>query len=149
MLILGIDPGLGCTGWGVIAKAGNRLSHVANGQVRTDPARPLAERLLTLDRELADVVAREHGNIHRSGDLNAAALMRLFERCDAIRQPARFALALLACECDARGRLGLEDRDYPPRARLQAALDQASALAGERVIPPALRVPPSPPPAMQ
>lgn len=58
MLILGIDPGLGCTGWGVIAKAGNRLSHVANGQVRTDPARPLAERLLTLDRELADVVAR-------------------------------------------------------------------------------------------
>ena len=37
MLIIGLDPGLGCTGWGVIAAEGNRLSHVANGQVRTDP----------------------------------------------------------------------------------------------------------------
>ena len=56
MLIIGLDPGLGCTGWGVIAKSGNRLSHIANGQVRTDPAAPLAERLVTLDRELTDVV---------------------------------------------------------------------------------------------
>ena len=37
MLIIGLDPGLGCTGWGVIAAEGNRLTHVANGQVRTDP----------------------------------------------------------------------------------------------------------------
>ena len=40
----------------MVAKSGNRLSHVANGQVRTDPAAPLAERLVTLDRELSDVV---------------------------------------------------------------------------------------------
>lgn len=58
MLIIGLDPGLGCTGWGVIAKSGNRLSHVANGQVRTDPAASLPERLVTLDRELTDVIAR-------------------------------------------------------------------------------------------
>ena len=58
MLIIGLDPGLGTTGWGVIAKSGNRISHVANGQVRTDPAAALAERLVTLDRELADVIAR-------------------------------------------------------------------------------------------
>ena len=57
MLIIGLDPGLGCTGWGVVAKAGNRLSHLANGQIRTDPKAPLAERLVHLDRELADVVA--------------------------------------------------------------------------------------------
>ena len=56
MLIIGLDPGLGTTGWGIVAKSGNRLSHVANGQVRTDPAAPLAERLVTLDRELADVI---------------------------------------------------------------------------------------------
>ena len=56
MLIIGIDPGLGTTGWGVIAKQGNRLSHIANGQVRTDPKAPLAERLVTLDRELTDVI---------------------------------------------------------------------------------------------
>ena len=58
MLILGLDPSLSCTGWGIVAKSGNRLSHVANGQVRTDPALSLAERLVTLDRELADVIAR-------------------------------------------------------------------------------------------
>ena len=78
-------------------------------------------------RELADTVAREHGNIHRSGDFNPQALMRLFERCDALRRPQRFHDALLACECDARGRLGLADAPYPQRPRLAAAL--AAALA--------------------
>ena len=56
MIIIGLDPGLGCTGWGVVAKSGNRLSHIANGQVRTDPAESLSERLVTLDRELTDVI---------------------------------------------------------------------------------------------
>ncbi len=56
MIIIGLDPGLGTTGWGVIAKSGNRLSHIANGQVSTDPKAPLAERLVTLDRELTDVI---------------------------------------------------------------------------------------------
>ncbi len=60
MLILGLDPSLSCTGWGIIAKSGNRLSHVANGQIPTDPKLPLAERLVTLDRELTDVIARHH-----------------------------------------------------------------------------------------
>ena len=78
--------------------------------------------------ELADVVAREHGNVHRSGELNAAATVRLLERCDAFRKPARFADALLACECDARGRLGMEDDAYPQRPRLLAALAAAQAV---------------------
>ena len=56
MLILGLDPGLGTTGWGIVAKSGSRLSHVANGQIKTDPKAALAERLVTLDRELADVI---------------------------------------------------------------------------------------------
>ena len=56
MLIIGLDPGLGTTGWGIVARSGNRISHVANGQVRTDPAAPMAERLVTLDRELSDVL---------------------------------------------------------------------------------------------
>ncbi len=76
-------------------------------------------------RELADVVAREHGNIHRSAELNAAAVLRLLERCDAIRKPERFAEVLLACECDARGRLGFEETPYAPRKRLSAALRTA------------------------
>jgi tRNA nucleotidyltransferase (CCA-adding enzyme) len=79
-------------------------------------------------RELADIVAREHGNIHRSSELNAAALVRLLERCDAFRKPARFDEALLACECDARGRLGHADAAYPQRLRLTRALKAAQAV---------------------
>ena len=56
MIIIGLDPGLGCTGWGIVAKSGNRLSHIANGQIRSDTAQSLAERLVTLDRELTDVI---------------------------------------------------------------------------------------------
>ncbi|MGE3690597.1 MAG: crossover junction endodeoxyribonuclease RuvC [Novosphingobium sp.] len=58
MLIIGLDPGLGTTGWGVVSRLGNRLTHVANGQIRTDPAASLPDRLVTLDRELSDVVLK-------------------------------------------------------------------------------------------
>ena len=60
MLVIGLDPGLACTGWGIIAKSGNHLRHVTNGQIMTDPKAPLADRLLTLDRVLAEVLAA-HG----------------------------------------------------------------------------------------
>ena len=56
VLIIGLDPGLGCTGWGVIAADGNRLSHVANGQVRTDPRLDLPARLVRLEEELGRVI---------------------------------------------------------------------------------------------
>lgn len=56
MILLGLDPGLGTTGWGVIAAAGNRLSHIANGQIRTASTIPLPERLLELDRALTDLI---------------------------------------------------------------------------------------------
>ncbi len=59
MIILGLDPGLGTTGWGVIAAEGNRLSHIANGQISTDAKMALGERLVALDRALVDVL-REH-----------------------------------------------------------------------------------------
>lgn len=88
-------------------------------------------RVPTDCKELAEVVAREHGNIHRSAELGPEALMRLLERCDAIRQPERFARVLQACECDARGRLGFEDAAYPQAERLlkvqQAALSVETA----------------------
>ena len=56
MILLGLDPGLGTTGWGVIAVDGNRLSHIANGQIKTDAKSPLASRLLTLDAALTDLL---------------------------------------------------------------------------------------------
>lgn len=58
MLIIGIDPSLTCTGWGIVAKSGNRLTHIANGQVKTDAALALSDRLVTLDRELTDVILK-------------------------------------------------------------------------------------------
>lgn len=73
-------------------------------------------------RDLARVVAQEHGNIHRSGEFGAAALLRLLERCDALRKPERFAQVIQACEADARGRLGHEDDAYPQGQRLLRAL---------------------------
>ncbi len=84
-------------------------------------------------REIADVVAREHGNIHRSSDFSPAAMVRLLERCDAFRKPQRFADILLACECDARGRLGLEESPYPQRPRLLAALAAAQSVATDQI----------------
>ena len=103
--------------------------HIGHEQRSAVLARDVAQRWrVPADcAALADLVAREHGNIHGSGGFGAAAVLRLLERCDALRRPQRFADVLLACECDARGRTGLQDRPYPQRARLAGAL--AAALA--------------------
>jgi tRNA nucleotidyltransferase (CCA-adding enzyme) len=79
-------------------------------------------------KELAEVVAREHGHIHGCLNLSAEAVLRLLVRCDALRRPERFALALQACEADARGRLGLQDRAYPQAAHLARLLKAALAV---------------------
>jgi crossover junction endodeoxyribonuclease RuvC len=58
MRVLGLDPGLRHTGWGVIDVAGNRLSHVADGVVHAPTNLPLAERLVALFRQLTAVLER-------------------------------------------------------------------------------------------
>ena len=105
--------------------------HIGHEQRSAKLLKGLCERLRvpTECRETADVVAREHGNIHRSGELGAAALVRLIERCDGIRKPARFDEILLACECDARGRLGFDEAPYPQRQRLREALAAVQSVA--------------------
>ena len=57
MLILGLDPSLSCSGWGIVRSEGARLSHVANGQVATDARAPMAERLHHLHAAVAAVIA--------------------------------------------------------------------------------------------
>jgi tRNA nucleotidyltransferase (CCA-adding enzyme) len=96
---------------------------------------PLAQRLrVPVEcKELAEVVAREHGNIHRSTELDAAALVRLMDRCDAWRRAERFEQTLQACECDARGRLGFEEQVYAPAPRLRAALAAAQQVSSAEV----------------
>jgi tRNA nucleotidyltransferase (CCA-adding enzyme) len=114
--------------------------HIGHEERSARLLRTLAHRLRVPNecRELADAVAREHGNIHRSSDLGAAALVRLLERCDAFRKPQRFDEALLACECDSRGRGGMQERPYPQRARLLAALNAAQAVATHAIAEAAL-----------
>jgi len=121
---LGHDLGKGTTPADILPR------HIGHEERSARQLKGLCERLRVpmACAELADVVAREHGNIHRSAALGATALVRLLERCDAIRKPQRFAEVLLACECDARGRLGLQDQPYPQRARLQGVLDAVLAL---------------------
>ena len=104
--------------------------HIGHEMRSVDLLRPLCERLRVPNecRDLALLVAREHGNIHRVMEMGAQALVRLFERCDALRKPARFAEALQACEADARGRLGFETREYPQADRLRIALTAARAV---------------------
>src|SRR3546814_4867276 len=62
MIILGLDPGLGTTGWGLIAADGNRLTHIANGQIKTDSDMALASRLLVLDLALTDLILEHQPN---------------------------------------------------------------------------------------
>ena len=118
-------------------KSGPPAAQGAAMELESDPnlmsakfSRAVCERLrVPVEcRELADVVAREHGNINRSSEFGAAALTRLLERCDAFRKPQRFADVLLACECDARGRLGLHDSAYPQRERLLSVLKAAQSV---------------------
>jgi tRNA nucleotidyltransferase (CCA-adding enzyme) len=108
------------------------IGHEARG---VELLRRLCQRLRvpTACRELAEVVAREHGHIHQSMGLGAAALVRLLERCDAFRKPQRMDDILLACLCDSRGRLGRESEPYPQRDRLQRALALAQAVPSDQV----------------
>ncbi len=121
---LGHDLGKGTTPADVLPR------HLGHEQRSVELVRGMSERLRVDNpcRALAEVVAREHGNIHRSAELGAAATLRLLERCDALRRPDRFAEALLACECDARGRLGLAESAYPQRPRLLEALRRVQAV---------------------
>ncbi|WP_112382037.1 crossover junction endodeoxyribonuclease RuvC [Sphingomonas carotinifaciens] len=59
MILLGLDPGLGTTGWGVIAAEGNRLRHIGNGQIKTEPSMPLPRRLTYLHAALAEMIRVE------------------------------------------------------------------------------------------
>ena len=73
-------------------------------------------------RDVARLVARFHGDMHRVAELRPETRLTVLERCDALRRPDRFELILLACEADYRGRLGWEERDYTQAAAWRAAL---------------------------
>lgn len=95
------------------------LMHEHNGLA---PLRALSERLRVPTEHFvqAQVVCREHLNVHRIDEMKASTVHDLIARCDGFRKPARIARLGLACECDKRGRLGMENESYPQRATLDA-----------------------------
>lgn len=98
-------------------------------------AREVSERLKVPAecRELAELVAREHGVIARVAELRPATVVKVLERCDALRRPARFEQVLAACACDRRGRPGFEQGDDAPSARWRSALAAARAVDAGRI----------------
>lgn len=104
--------------------------HIAHETLGLKALRKIAERL-PLPKEhaaLAALVCEHHTKLHRVQELKASTLLRLLETLDAIRRPERLDKFLLACEADARGRTGLEDRDYPQREYLLAVLHAANSI---------------------
>jgi len=85
-------------------------------------------------RDLAVRVTREHINVHRALELRPGTLLQLLERLGAFQRGEAFEQALAACLCDARGRAGLEDCDYPAVPYLRAAADAARAIQARDVL---------------
>ncbi|HET7834041.1 MAG TPA: multifunctional CCA addition/repair protein [Gallionella sp.] len=90
----------------------------------------LAQRLRAPSecRDVAMLVARYHGDIHRSRELRADTIIRLFQATDAWRRPERFVHLLQACASDARGRPGSEQNAYPQNDYLLQLLEVARAV---------------------
>jgi tRNA nucleotidyltransferase (CCA-adding enzyme) len=97
--------------------------HVGHEHAGVAPLRALAARLRVPAEHaaLAEHVCRLHLDIHRAFELRPETLLSILERIDAFRRPERIAPLLLACEADKRGRLGLEDDDYPQADYVRAA----------------------------
>lgn len=103
------------------------VEHEARG---VEPIRQLCHRLKvpTQYQQLAELVCREHLLCHRVMELRAGTIWRLLQRLDVLRRPERVEEFIQACECDARGRLGLEQRPYPQADFLRHAIQQVRAI---------------------
>jgi len=100
-------------------------SHSGHEKMGVDLLKTINTRLKVPNEyaQLAAVVCEYHTLLHRVTELSPATLLLLLESADAIRRPERFEKFILACEADARGRTGLEKRDYPQHRYLSLAKD--------------------------
>ena len=91
---------------------------------------PLCERLrVPVEcRDVARLVARFHGDMHKVAELRPETKLKILERCDALRRPARFEDVLIACEADSRGRLDHAERPYPAATAWRQALAAVQAV---------------------
>ncbi len=107
--------------------------HRGHGERSVGLIRDLAARLRVPRsyQALAELVARHHGVVHRAAELRPRTIVGLLTDVDAFRRPDRFEKFLLACEADARGRAGLEERPYPQADLLRRALDAAREVSAD------------------
>ena len=84
-------------------------------------------------RELGVLVAEFHAHCHRAFELKPSTIFKVLQKVDAFRRPDRFEKFLLACEADARGRTGFEDREYPQAAYFRCAFEKASEISAEQL----------------
>ena len=107
--------------------------HIAHEQRGVALVEALCDRLRIPNayRELGAIVSRYHLEAHRVEELRTGTLLDLLERTDAFRRQARFEQFVLACEADARGRKGLENRDYPQAEYLRRARAAAAGVTLE------------------
>lgn len=117
MILLGLDPGLGTTGWGLIRAEGNRLSHIANGRLKTDTAASLPRRLAHLDMQLAALIA------DRNPD--GAAVEEVFVNSNA-QSTLKLGQARGVVIC-AAARTGIEVGEYTPSVVKKAVVGNGSA----------------------
>ncbi|MBI2379563.1 MAG: multifunctional CCA addition/repair protein [Gammaproteobacteria bacterium] len=105
-------------------------SHRGHDEAGVPLIEAACERLKTPKdyRELAVLVSRFHIRVHKAAELRCATILGILEQCDAFRRPERFEAMLIACEADARGRLGFEDEPYPQGQRFREALRAANAV---------------------
>ncbi|WP_445115389.1 multifunctional CCA addition/repair protein [Acinetobacter sp. WZC-1] len=99
--------------------------HIMHEQRGIQPVTEICDRLKVplQTRQLALAVCKEHLKCHQAFNLKAGTLWRLLQRLDVLRRPERVKAFVQACECDARGRLGLEDREYPQAQFLLEAME--------------------------
>lgn len=105
-------------------------SHIGHEERSISLVKNLCQRLRVPNdcRDLAVIVARFHGKMHRALEMRPDTLLELLHDTDALRQRQRFEQFLLACECDSRGRTGYENKSYPQADRLRVVLRAASAV---------------------
>lgn len=105
-------------------------SHYAHETLGLPLQAEISERLHVPNEfsKLAALVCEHHTKLHRIQELRPATLLNLIETLDGFRRPERVQKFLLACEADARGRTGLEERDYPQNAYLTTILSELSQL---------------------
>ena len=109
--------------------------HIGHELRSVELVKQLSQRLRASGecRDLALLAARYHGDIHRATELRAETIIKLFQSADAWRRPERFTHLLQACACDARGRTGHEQDDYPQADYLLRLLAVARAVDAGKI----------------